>query len=473
MYKIAEAFLTNLLTPTALSLLIICSLAVYIYVRPQRVLRFILKGNRKFRAGPSSLSAMLTALAGTLGVGNISGVALAIAYGGAGAVFWMWISSILAMAVKYTEILLASHYRVSAADGFHGGAPIYIERAFKRRGRIFKCIFTALCLFASFTVGGAVQSGAAAEICAEAFDLPPIVFGLVLAVFCVVVCIGKTKRINKITDTLVPFMSAVYILLSLIVFVAEYKELGRVFSSIFHSAFSFSSVAGGIMGHTVKSAVRYGVSRGLVSNEAGCGTAPFAHSKANKHPAEQGLFGMIEVFIDTVLLCTVTAVTVLVAYDSGIPRDLGGMLIVSGAFEKYLGNAAPMLLCFSVVLFAFGSIICWFFYASECIYQYKGKKAGIIFPAAFILSVFLGTVTNARAVWLLSDLCFNTMLTLNVCAILKELKTAKICVDSYVISFKKSKSVSACKAFSSVPAGSASAIPNSEQKTARTEISQL
>jgi len=473
MYKAAETFITNILTPAVLILLVICSLAVYLYVRPQRAIKPIIKGKRKVNAASSSVSAMLTALAGTLGVGNISGVALAIAHGGAGAVFWMWVSSILAMAVKYAEILLASHYRIVSNDGFHGGAPIYIERAFKKKGRLFKKIFSALCIFAAFTVGSGVQSSAAAEISTEAFGIPPAVFGLVLSLFCAVVCVGKTKKISKITDSLVPFMSAVYIILSLVVFVAEYKELTKIFSHIFHSAFNFTAAKGGIIGYSVKSAVRYGVSRGLISNEAGCGTAPFAHSKAEKNPAEQGIFGMVEVFIDTVLLCTVTAVTVLAAYGSNVPQDIGGMLIVSEAFEKYLGYAAPKLLCFSVVLFAFGSIICWYFYGTECILLGENKKLSkTAFTVFFIFSVFLGSIIKGKTVWLLSDICFNMMLALNVCAILKELKTAKRCVDSYVSSFENSKSVNACNAFPSAPRGSASAIPDSDDETPRTEISQ-
>lgn len=472
MHEAAETFITNVLTPAILILLIICSLAVYLYARPLRAIKPIIKGKRKVKAGTSSVSAMLTALAGTLGVGNISGVALAIASGGAGAVFWMWLSSILAMAVKYAEILLASHYRILRSDGFHGGAPIYIEHAFGKNGKILKKTFSVLCIFAAFTVGSAVQSSAAAEISAEAFGIPPALFGLVLSLFSAIVCIGKNGKISRITNALVPFMSAVYIILSLVVFIAEYKVLGKIFSDILHSAFNYTAAAGGVMGHTVKNAVRYGVSRGLISNEAGCGTAPFAHSKADKSPAEQGIFGMVEVFIDTVLLCTVTAVTVIAAYGSDVPQNIGGMLIVSEAFEKYLGHAAPKLLCFAVVLFAFGSIICWFFYGTECILLQKNKKhSKTAFSVLFIFSVFLGSVIKGKTVWLLSDLCFNTMLALNVCAVLMELKTAKKCVDSYVSSFEKSKSVNACNAFPSVPAGSARAIPDSDAETPSTDTS--
>ena len=460
--QFTELFVSDILTPAVITLLAVAGIAVFVHVRPFAVLRTAAATKRRGDVGGSSLSAMLTALAGTLGVGNISGVALAIACGGCGAVFWMWVSALLAMAVKYAEILLASHYRIIKKDGSHGGAPIYIKRAFKGgTGKALSLLFTVLCMVASLTVGSSVQSGAAAEIAQYAFGVHPALCGVVMAI-CVTICIsGGSKRIGKVTDVLVPLMSGAYIILSLWVIIKETHRLPSIFSMIIRSAMNTRSAAGGAVGFGI-AAMRYGVSRGLISNEAGCGTAPFAHARAEREPAEQGIFGIAEVCIDTVIMCTLTAITVIAAYGGNVPKNTAGMVIVCEAYGKYIGAAAPGLLCVAVILFAFGSIICWYYYGIECLLLSGAKRtAKHCFAAAFIICISFGAVVNGRIVWLCADLCFDMLLALNTITVLKELGTVKKVTDTYLYRFKK-QSVRSSTARSLLSQGKARAMPHSE-----------
>ena len=461
--QFAEGFISNILTPIALMLLMITGIGVFVSVRPFSVLWLYISKKRNKRSKASSLSAMLTALAGTLGVGNISGVALAISCGGCGAVFWMWVSALFAMSVKYAEILLASHYRTVKRDGPHGGAPLYITAAFKGRlGRALSRFFTLLCIVGAFTVGSSVQSGAAAEIACYAFNLPPALCGATLGI-CVILCVlGGAKRISKVTDLLVPLMSGAYLIISLIIIYFQRNSLPQVFSAIFHSAFGLRQAVGGAAGFGLVRAARYGVSRGLISNEAGCGTSPFAHARTESAPAEQGLFGIAEVCIDTLVLCTVTAVSIIAAYGGNVPTDKVGMVIVCEAYGKYIGSAAPGVLCIAVVLFAFGSIICWYYYGMECLLISGAKKtAKTCFAAVFVICVFIGAVINGKPLWLCADLCFDMLLTVNTAAVLKEVKTVKRITDQYVYSHKRARdrASTAMRLFSR---GKARVIPHSD-----------
>lgn len=461
MIRFIETFTSAVITPAVMLLLLIAGAAVYACASPHKVALCFLK-NRKERGG-NSLSATLTALAGTLGVGNISGVALAIAYGGCGAVFWMWISAFFAMAVKYAEILLASHYRIKKKNGYHGGAPIYLRAAFRgKTGRCLSAFFAALCILASLTVGSSVQSLAAAESAKEAFGIPPILTGAALAVCAFLCTVGGSRRIEKVTGALVPIMSGAYLILSLYIILCELENIPHILSLIMRSAFGIRPAIGGIGAFGMLSAVRYGVSRGLISNEAGCGTAPFAHARAAREPAEQGLFGILEVFIDTVVLCTATAVCIIAAYGNSVPADRGGMILVSNAFEKYLGAFAPTALCIAVVMFAYGSLICWYFYATECISMITGAKwITSFFSLAFILATALGSVSGG-GVWLISDVCINLMLTTNTAAVLKELNTVRRVSTRYISSFSSNSAERTEIASSIRSRGKASAMPHSE-----------
>ncbi len=458
-----EHLIYGFLSPAVLVLLAVTGLSVIAIAKPHRAaLRYIKKKNKN--NGGSSLSAMLTALAGTLGVGNISGVALAIASGGCGAVFWMVLSSVFAMAVKYAEIVLASNYRITKKDGFHGGAPLYIRRSFKGcTGKLISALFSILCIASALTVGCAIQSGAVAETANEAFGIPPFICGAILAVCCLISMLGGAKSISKITDTLVPLMSGAYLLLSLIIIIKEASRLPSLLSLIIKSAFGLRPAAAGIAGYGLASALRYGVSRGLISNEAGCGTAPFAHARADREAAEQGLFGIAEVFIDTALLCTATAVSIIAAYGGEVPDGLGGMILVCNAYEKYFGSFAPAVLSIATALFAYGSMICWYFYGTECILLSGGSKTvKRLFGTVFMVFVILGTVVNGGVIWLIADIFFDLMLCINTITVLKQINTVKALTERYVLTSSRNSAARRRTASDNLSRGKARAMPHSE-----------
>ncbi|MBQ2733253.1 MAG: amino acid carrier protein [Clostridia bacterium] len=458
-----EHFISGILSPVVLILLTVTGINIIITAKPHRAASVYIK-NRNRKNGSASLSAMLTALAGTLGVGNISGVALAISGGGCGAVFWMVISSVFAMAVKYAEILLASHYRIIKKDGFHGGAPLYIRAAFKgNSGKVLSSLFSVLCIAGALTVGCAIQSGAAAETASEAFGLPPALCGIILAFCCLFSIIGGAKRISRITDKLVPLMSGAYLMLSLIIIIKEASCLPSILTYIIRSAFGIRPAISGVAGFGLASALRYGVSRGLISNEAGCGTAPFAHARADRTPAEQGLFGIIEVFIDTVVLCTATAISIIAAYGGDVPSGVGGMVLVCNAYEKYFGSLAPAVLCISTAMFAYGSMICWYYYGTECISLTGGGKAAkVLFTAAFMVFSAVGAAVSGGGIWIASDICFDLMLCINTVAILKQMGAVKRITSDYVLSSSSSSAERMRNASKKLSRGKASAIPHSE-----------
>lgn len=458
-----ERIITDILSPAVLALLAVTGTIILMVAKPQRAAICCLTKKSK-RDSASSLSAMLTALAGTLGVGNISGVALAVSCGGVGAVFWMVISSFFAMAVKYAEILLASHFRISRREGFHGGAPLYIQSAFPNKvGKCVVAIFTALCIFAALTVGCAVQSAATAEVAEEAFGISPIFTGAALSLLCLFSVIGSTKRITKITDKLVPLISGGYLLLSVTIIIKEAYLLPDIFSSILRSAFSLRPATVGITGYGISSAIRYGVSRGLISNEAGCGTSPFAHARADKEPAEQGLFGIAEVFIDTTVLCTATALSVIAAYGGSVPADISGMLLICNAYERYFGRVAPAILSIATALFAYGSMICWYFYGTECILLTRGSKsAKIFFTAAFTLFAVIGAKIHGGLLWLAADICFDLLLCVNTVTLLRHVKTVTAVTNAYVQSCSSKLRESKRTASSNRSRGKAMAIPHSD-----------
>ncbi|MBQ5809320.1 MAG: sodium:alanine symporter family protein [Clostridia bacterium] len=460
-----ERIITDVLSPAVLFLLIITGTIILATARPHRV-ALCCMGKRKKKHGTSSISAMLTALAGTLGVGNISGVALAVSCGGVGAVFWMIVSSVFAMAVKYAEILLASHYRISRRDGFHGGAPLYIQATFpKKAGKSVVYIFTALCLFAALTVGCAVQSSATAEAADEALGVSPLFTGITLAAVCLFSVLGGAKRITKITDKLVPLISVGYLLLSLIIIIKEADQLPEILSSVIRSAFSLRPASAGMAGYGISSAIRYGVSRGLISNEAGCGTSPFAHARAEKEPAEQGLFGIAEVFIDTTVLCTATAICVIAAYDGTIPDNVGGMVLICNAYERYFGRFAPILLSIATALFAYGSMICWYFYGTECILLTGGAKTSkAVFTTLFAIFAVIGAKIHGGILWLASDVCFDLLLCVNTFTLLCRTKTVKTVTDAYVRSSSSSSAEIRRTVSANLSRGKAMAIPHSESE---------
>ena len=290
--------------------------------------------------GMSSFQALATAIAAQVGTGNIAGAATALAIGGPGAIFWMWIAAFLGMATIYAEAIMAQKYKTVGADGQVTGGPVYyIRAAFKGTfGKVLAGIFAILITLALGFMGNAVQSNSIAASFHTAFGIPQWIMGLVVAVIAIFVFMGGMKRIAKVTETIVPFMAALYIIGSLIVIIYNYKNIPYAFASIFIGAFSPSSVVGGAAGATVKLALTKGVARGLFSNEAGMGSTPHAHAVAKvDHPVEQGFVAMTGVFIDTFVVLNLTALVILTT--KSIPSGKTGAELSQYAFSTLYGKA--------------------------------------------------------------------------------------------------------------------------------------
>ncbi len=371
-------------------------------------------------SGIPPFRAMCVALAGTLGVGNIAGVASAIAIGGSGAVLWMLISALAALPIKYAETVLAMRHRHTDRDGsFHGGAFYYIEDIPSKISKPLAVIFAALCVLASFAMGCAAQSGAIAASAESSFGISPIICGSVAAALTFFIASGGLGRIAFLTDKLIPAMSAIYILMTLYIIISNASLLPDVISDIVKSSFNAPAACGGFVGFITSKTVRLGVTRGIISNEAGCGTAPIAHSSASGTcPAAQGVFGMLEVFIDTVVICTLTALSVLIAERHGISLNTDGMITAGDTFGMFI-PFSRQILCISVAVFAFCTVICWFYYGTESL-RYLTKKpfAHRIYLLLYSMSALYGAVASSSLVWSLSDLAISAMCALNTAVVL-------------------------------------------------------
>lgn len=387
-------------------------LARHLFFSPRKSLAALKTGGH---GGTSPVRAMAVALAGTLGVGNIAGVAAAIAVGGAGAVFWMWVAAFLAMPLKYAEIVLACCHRQYDMHGrAHGGAMYYIKESFGGRvGRVAAGLFAVLLLATALTLGSLLQSNAAAAALQTAFGVPPLAVGLLLAVAATALLLGGAARIERACAMLVPILCVGFTVASLAVLIRCRAAIPAAFSAICKGAFTPVAGVGGVLGVLTSRALRLGVARGLVSNEAGCGTAPIAHAAANApSPAAQGLWGVLEVFVDTLLLCTLTALVILV---SGVPTVGEGMALAIAAFGAVLGELAPPFIALSVTFFAFATVLCWAHYATEALrYFTRSSSASRVLIAAVGVATALGALFAPEVVWNITDLVLALMTLLNL-----------------------------------------------------------
>ncbi len=376
---------------------------------PLKTLKMVFHGQKK-----EAFHALSMALAGTLGVGNIAGVALSVALGGAGAVFWMWVSAALAMFLKYAEIVLAFLYREEG----RGGAMYYMRRGMGgKAGKIFAVLFALACIPAALSLGSAVQANAVAESARLVLRVPEWLSGLVLCVFTFLAVTGGVKGIQSITSRLIPLLTLFYFGISLYAVCSHASALPSVLGRIFSDAFSPLALPGGVGGFFASRAVRYGVTRGLLSNEAGAGTAPMAHATAENAPISQGLLGMAEVFIDTFVLCSATAFTVLLAFPGEIP-PVGGISIVLAAFSSLVGAWTALPIVFSVLLFVYATVLCWYFYGESALrYLTPHKGIKFLYLLFFHVFLFLGSVFSGGSVWLLTDTAVSLMTLLNLTAL--------------------------------------------------------
>lgn len=372
---------------------------------------FSKKGNAG-KDGMSSFQALATAIAAQVGTGNIAGAATAIAVGGPGAIFWMWISAFLGMSTIFAEAVMAQKFKQVSDDGTVTGGPVYyIRGAFKGTfGKVLAAIFAVLIIFALGFMGNAVQSNSIAASWNTAFGIPKIAMGIFIAVVSLFVFTGGMKRIAKVTELIVPIMAAFYIVGSLIVIFANVTAIPAAFHDIIVGAFKPAAVAGGAMGATLKLAVQKGVARGLFSNEAGMGSTPHAHAVAKvNHPVEQGFVAMIGVFIDTFVILNLTALVIITTGSR--TSGFTGAQLSQYAFSTLYGKFGEIFIAICMLFFAFSTIIGWYFFGEANIRYLFGAKAVKIYSIIVCICVALGSLQEVDLVWNMAD-CFNSMMVI-------------------------------------------------------------
>lgn len=397
---------------------------------PVAVLRPLLSGKPRTPGGTSPRRALCLALAGTLGVGNVVGVSAAIYMGGAGAVFWMWISALAASALKYAETVLALRHRVTDSGRLRGGAPYYIRdvgtaAGLKSAGKAVAGIFAFLCLVNSLSMGCVVQVNAVSGALFGVLDIAPWLTGAVFAVLSAVSVSGGLSRISRITSALVPFMSVGFFLMSAAVLIIRADAIPGVIRLVITDAFDFdrgSGFFGGVCGFLLSRSLRYGTMRGLITNEAGAGTSPLAHASSDGEPAEQGFLGIAEVTVDTVILCAMTAAVILVGYDTvSVWGDNSVMMTVS-AYSSVLGKGAEGAVCVAVLLFGVAAVICQSFYALESLSfllpRTPQSTLRRILAPVFAVCSLIGALSSPGSVWGIADLSMGLMTLINVVCLL-------------------------------------------------------
>lgn len=375
--------------------------------------------------------ALTTALAATVGTGNIAGVTGAIALGGPGAVFWMWISALVGMVTKYGEIVLAVKYRERNADGDWVGGPMYyIRNGLGENWSWLAVIFAIFGAIAAFGIGNIAQANTIAgsvNTAIAAFNPSAVdyantinlIVGFVCAVFVAAVLLGGLTRIGKVTEKLVPFMSVIYIIAALIVVLGNIDNIGSVLNSIFVGAFNPEAALGGAVGVTITQAIKRGVGRGVFSNEAGLGSAPIAHAATSEtDPVKQGLYGIFEVFVDTIVICTLTALAVLcsgAAIDYG--SKAGAELTISAFSVTFGGKAAGIVIAVGITLFAISTILSWSLYGTRCAEFLFGSKCNKIYQVVFIIVIVMGATMDLGLAWDISDTLNGLMAIPNLIAL--------------------------------------------------------
>jgi len=422
-------------------IILIFRYGILFFIHPLRVIKGLFAGQNS--GGISPFKTAMLALASTLGVGNIVGVSTAIAVGGPGAVFWMTVSALLAIPLKYGEVVLAMLYRKRERDEYRGGAMYYMFHGLNNRA--LSVVFSVLCIINAITVGNIVQINAVSESFSEVFGVSKIWLGAIAAVIIFWSLNKGTKRIVSITSYIIPTVTCFYLAVSFFVLFRNFSRLPSIISLIISAAFKPYSAIGGMCGYSVASAIRYGTARGIMSNEAGSGTSPTAHAKSNNESAvHQGFWGVFEVFTDTVVMCNITAFVILLSFEENvISKGLDGMTLVVEAYGKYLGEGAVVLITLSVGLFAYATIICQGFYGYESLYYLTDKKTAIIwYRVIFGLCVYYGAVGKSSLVWNMTDLNISVMTVINtVCVVFLSGEIRKVTLEYFLKNKKPSKLV--------------------------------
>lgn len=379
---------------------------------------FTLRGKKADDQGMSSFQALATAIAAQVGTGNITGCATALVSGGPGALFWVWVSAFFGMATIYAEAVLAQRYRTTVNGKVTGGPAYYIRAAFKGTfGKVLAGVFSVLIILALGFMGNMVQSNSIGDAFHNAFGMSHLAVGIVVAVIAAFIFLGGVQRIAAVTEKIVPIMAAFYIVGCVVILVMNYKALPNAFTQIFVLAFNPQAMAGGVAGVTVQQAMRFGVARGLFSNEAGMGSTPHAHALAKvNHPREQGAVAILGVFIDTFVVLTLTG---LVLITSGlIPEGLTGTSLTQAAFSQAFGGFGPVFIAICMFFFAFSTIIGWYFFGQSNFKALFGEKALPVYSVIVVVFILVGSTLKVDLVWAMADFFNGLMAVPNLLALL-------------------------------------------------------
>lgn len=461
MERILEFIYGNILSILMMVLLIAVGVFITVRIRALQFRRFgyamkntigslFDKNQHQKNAGSvSPFQAVTTALAGTIGTGSIAGLATALVAGGPGAVFWMWISALLGMGTKYAEIVLSLKFREKNEHGAWVGGPMfYIQKGLNKKW--LAVLFSVFAMIACIGTGNATQSNAISGVVNASLQIPTWITGLVVMLLVALVILGGVKRIASVNEKIVPAMAIFFVVSALIVLGINFDKIPNAFALIFSEAFNFKAAFGGVAGYGILSAMRYGVGRGVFTNEAGLGSAPIAHSASSAtDPVKQGFWGMFEVFITTIIICTISALVILtsdvytVIYSThNLSPQLNGAALSSEAFNEALPGIGQYGVAIATIFFSLSTILGWAYYGEVCVwYLFKNhsKTAIVIYRIVYVAFVFIGAIANISLVWTLAD-CFNVLMALpNLIALVI---LSKIVINLTKEHFKKKTAIS-------------------------------
>lgn len=403
-------------------LVLLCGTHLFLTVRLRVIQRYIgtaikisLRREREGQGDVSQFGALTTALAATIGTGNIVGVATAVAAGGPGAVLWMWLTGVFGIATKYSEALLSVHYRITNQKGEMAGGPMYVlERGLKQRW--LGIVFAALTAVAAFGIGCMVQANSIASLVDETFKISPWISGSLMTVLTAVVILGGIRWIARVCEKLVPLMAIFYVVGCLVLLVMHYDTIPATVALIFKSAFSGHAAIGGFLGAGMREAIRYGVARGLFSNESGLGSAPIVAAAAQtKNPVRQALVSSTGTFWDTVIVCAITGIVVV--NSGGWQQGLKGAALTKAAFADipYVG---PLVLVVGLLTFVFSTILGWSYYGEKAAEYLFGLRAVLPYRVLWVIAVLVGSVASLPAVWAFADIANGLMAVPNLISLI-------------------------------------------------------
>ncbi|MEE9140350.1 MAG: sodium:alanine symporter family protein [Alphaproteobacteria bacterium] len=388
--------------------------------------RGVRKEKQKGEGEITPFQALSVALSGQIGTGNIAGVATALYFGGPGAIFWMWITALVGMATQYSEAVLAVRFRkVDEAGRYVGGPMYYIRHGLHRRWHWLAVLFALFAMIAAFGIGNMVQANSVAHVFGDSleryFEIPrgvtEPVTGLILAGLIFIVIIGGVRRIAEWAERLVPVMAVAYVAGALLILAMHAPAIPMAFAQIFTAAFTGEAAAGGAAGGGILLAIRWGVARGVFSNEAGLGSTPIAHAAARTtDPVNQGMIAMLGTFIDTIVVCTMTALVILVT--GALASGLNGAALSALAFSQALPGLGDFIVTFGLVVFAFTTLLAWSYYGERCVEYLFGLKLIPIYRLVWVVMIFVGALGKLNLVWLLSDVMNGLMAIPNLLALL-------------------------------------------------------